>query len=259
MRLICPNCDAQYEVDDSAIPESGRDVQCSNCGHGWFQYPPGHEPFDLDLGDPADLPQGTAPVQPDDETEMPPPADPGDGPDAARPPLRRQPVDEGVLAILREEAEREQRAREAERAAKAGPVVETQAELALPASPPRLPATSAADPGAGDDGRGADAPRETRRDLLPDIEQINFSLKGNADRVRAAPADPGPVMAPPARGFRRGFLIAIAVFALLVALYAAAPRLSQAVPALSPPLDAYVGVADGARRWLSQVVAGWTG
>ncbi len=40
MRLICPNCDAEYEVDDAAIPDAGRDVQCSNCGHAWFQIPP---------------------------------------------------------------------------------------------------------------------------------------------------------------------------------------------------------------------------
>ncbi len=37
MRLICPNCDAQYEVDAAMIPASGRDVQCSNCGKTWFQ------------------------------------------------------------------------------------------------------------------------------------------------------------------------------------------------------------------------------
>jgi predicted Zn finger-like uncharacterized protein len=37
MRLICPNCGAQYEVDAGVIPETGRDVQCSNCGHTWFQ------------------------------------------------------------------------------------------------------------------------------------------------------------------------------------------------------------------------------
>ncbi len=40
MRLTCPNCDAQYEVDDRAIPENGRDVQCSNCGHTWYQLHP---------------------------------------------------------------------------------------------------------------------------------------------------------------------------------------------------------------------------
>ena len=39
MRLICPNCGAQYEVDARVIPDTGRDVQCSNCGHTWFQNP----------------------------------------------------------------------------------------------------------------------------------------------------------------------------------------------------------------------------
>ncbi|MEL6701097.1 MAG: zinc-ribbon domain-containing protein, partial [Pseudomonadota bacterium] len=36
VRLICPNCDAEYEVPDSVIPAEGRDVQCSNCGTTWF-------------------------------------------------------------------------------------------------------------------------------------------------------------------------------------------------------------------------------
>ncbi len=39
MRLVCPSCDAQYEVDAGLIPSSGRDVQCSNCGKTWFQEP----------------------------------------------------------------------------------------------------------------------------------------------------------------------------------------------------------------------------
>ena len=39
MRLVCPNCGAQYEVEDSVIPDSGRDVQCSACGHAWYQMP----------------------------------------------------------------------------------------------------------------------------------------------------------------------------------------------------------------------------
>ena len=40
MRLVCPNCSAQYEIDGSMIPDGGRDVQCSNCGHTWFELPP---------------------------------------------------------------------------------------------------------------------------------------------------------------------------------------------------------------------------
>ena len=60
MRLICPNCSAQYEVDGSMIPDEGRDVQCSNCGHTWFELP-----------EPArdDSPKETAAVFSEDEFE----------------------------------------------------------------------------------------------------------------------------------------------------------------------------------------------
>ncbi|MEM9850534.1 MAG: zinc-ribbon domain-containing protein [Pseudomonadota bacterium] len=37
MRIQCPKCVAQYEVDDQAIPDDGREVQCANCDHVWFQ------------------------------------------------------------------------------------------------------------------------------------------------------------------------------------------------------------------------------
>lgn len=40
MRLGCPGCGAQYEVEASSIPDDGREVQCSACGHTWFQYAP---------------------------------------------------------------------------------------------------------------------------------------------------------------------------------------------------------------------------
>ena len=39
MRLVCPNCAAQYEVADNAIPTAGRNVQCANCENTWFQEP----------------------------------------------------------------------------------------------------------------------------------------------------------------------------------------------------------------------------
>ena len=51
MRLTCPNCGAQYEVPAEVIPETGRDVQCSDCGTTWFQHHPDHpaaENVDLD-------------------------------------------------------------------------------------------------------------------------------------------------------------------------------------------------------------------
>lgn len=39
MRLICPDCNAQYEVPDDVIPANGRDVQCSSCNRTWYALP----------------------------------------------------------------------------------------------------------------------------------------------------------------------------------------------------------------------------
>lgn len=49
MRLVCPNCGAQYEVDERVIPETGRDVQCSACGHAWYQMPSHHAEVDDEI------------------------------------------------------------------------------------------------------------------------------------------------------------------------------------------------------------------
>lgn len=37
MRIVCPNCATSYEVGEGAIPQGGRQVQCSSCDQVWFQ------------------------------------------------------------------------------------------------------------------------------------------------------------------------------------------------------------------------------
>lgn len=39
MRLICPSCSSEYEVDAAAMGERGRMVRCASCGAEWFQNP----------------------------------------------------------------------------------------------------------------------------------------------------------------------------------------------------------------------------
>lgn len=65
MRLICPNCGAQYEVPDDVIPASGRDVQCSNCGDTWFQK---HPSQDRDLAEDLEQPLDEAHWQDEGDT-----------------------------------------------------------------------------------------------------------------------------------------------------------------------------------------------
>lgn len=140
MRLTCPNCDARYEVPEDAIPDEGREVQCSSCGHSWFQSRdeaqaesrPESRPEspddalrgdDGDLaataedGDPASTPSGAdeAAVPFDADGEYAPAGPPEGVSDEESSPAAA--IDESVRAILREEAEHEASLRRAEAAA----------------------------------------------------------------------------------------------------------------------------------------------
>ena len=36
MIITCPNCNKQFKIDNSLIPDNGRDLQCGSCNHVWF-------------------------------------------------------------------------------------------------------------------------------------------------------------------------------------------------------------------------------
>ena len=36
MIITCPNCNKQFQIDNSLIPDEGRDLQCGSCNHVWF-------------------------------------------------------------------------------------------------------------------------------------------------------------------------------------------------------------------------------
>jgi predicted Zn finger-like uncharacterized protein len=279
MRLICPNCGAQYEVDDSLIPDGGRDVQCSNCGHAWFQRP-AH--LDTELADelevePApedeveDERPAAEPARPEhraaaDETDAEAGEDPADaepedsGFEEPAPPLPgpRPTMDDSVRQVLAEEAEREARARRQEAA------IETQGELGLEASPKssgglrdrvaRMRGMDAADE-AAETSAAATATAASRRDRLPDIDEINSTLRSAEERDQEALAEPAE---PPRRGgFGTGFTLVVILALLAVLVYAFADRIATALPATAPALDAYVHWADGLRAWLDGVAQDW--
>ncbi|NCO85297.1 MAG: thioredoxin [Rhodobacterales bacterium] len=327
MRLICPNCGAQYEVADDVIPAAGRDVQCSNCGHTWFETPgasaaaeegrgvasrarepqpapesapesasvrdpePDPEPAiaddwgdtamdaDIDVENEVDLadfgpddPAGEMPA-PSLEPEPAPEPEPADpvaaavaamaAPPAAETPTLRTMSPE-IAEILREEAAREEAARAAERAAaqaRAGGL-ESQPDLGLPA------------PEASEDSRADEVRRRTarlrgdpapnanasRRELLPDIEEINSTLRSASDRQDGLPPAPEELIEERKRGFRFGFGSVLAIALVLAAAYVAAPRIIAALPQTAPVLSRYVDGVDNGRLWLDlqlqRIVAG---
>jgi predicted Zn finger-like uncharacterized protein len=267
MRLICPNCDAEYEVDGEAIPLGGRDVQCSNCGHAWFQLPPEviaareDEAHLYDPGPGMATPEALAspaPASGDADEDEAPPALP-EVPSAVLPeaaggmaPSSGRSLDENLMAVLREEAERETNARKAEAAA-----LETQTEMPLTGAPG--PATAAARKisrlrGEPDPPPKPPEPARPRRDLLPEIEEINSSLRAAGEKRevdQGAVADTMEVAeVQRGGGFRRGFLTVMLLVILLAALYIAAPVIAARVPALAGPMAAYVAGVDATRIWL---------
>ena len=36
MIITCPNCNKQFKIENSLIPDEGRDLQCGSCNHVWF-------------------------------------------------------------------------------------------------------------------------------------------------------------------------------------------------------------------------------
>ena len=36
MIITCPNCNKRFKIDDSLIPQEGRDLQCGSCNQVWF-------------------------------------------------------------------------------------------------------------------------------------------------------------------------------------------------------------------------------
>ena len=36
MIISCPNCNKQFKINHSLIPDNGRDVKCGSCYHVWF-------------------------------------------------------------------------------------------------------------------------------------------------------------------------------------------------------------------------------
>ncbi|WP_432254991.1 zinc-ribbon domain-containing protein [Limimaricola sp. AA108-03] len=95
----------------------------------------------------------------------------------------------------------------------------------------------------------------TRRDLLPDIEEINSSLRSTS--MRGGPARPVEAEdVQRGRGFRLGFGVALLLAAALALVYSHAERIGMALPPLAPALDAYAGAVDAMRIGLDNWLRG---
>ncbi|MEP5154721.1 zinc-ribbon domain-containing protein [Planktotalea sp.] len=255
MRLICPNCGAQYEVPTEVIPTEGRDVQCSACSNTWFQAHPDHD------NSAAEEPQRVNVAPPVVESEA------NDAlPDM--PEVATRELDPAISDVLREEAEFEAAAR----AAEASAPLESQPDLGLEPSSdeenerrvrearermaamrgepvPDEVAVAAATAAAG-----------SRRDLLPDIEEINSTLRSSGERRRPAEAADADLAGTNPRerrrggSFRLGFYLVLLLAIIALCVYIYGPQISAALPAAEPYVAQFTQAVESARTWLSETV-----
>lgn len=251
MRLVCPNCAAQYEVDASVLPAEGTEVQCSACSTVWFQPGP-------DIANPAPRPKQQAPVrQPRSEPEPAqavvettqparPSRPPVAAPDASSPDTQQRAapapqsnaqrtLDPAVANVLREEAEFEAKLRATEKSS-----LEMQEELGLFG-----PSPVASDPVQARSGASS----------LPDIDDISSTLEP-LEAGRAGLSGLPQTEAARKRSFLAGLGVPVAMAVLLAGLYLLAPALAAAVPALEAPLGSYVALVDTARLAVAGLLNG---
>ncbi len=244
MRLICPKCDAQYDIADDVIPEGGRDVQCSSCAHTWFQ---------MDKPKVAGRPLTQRPTpKPVHETD--------DGPrhKPVEEAPQRKPLDSSIADILREEAAHEKEVRATEEARqhpseRAGQSAserasETRRRIAeMTDSEPSPAAVAAASTGAVASGVNVRT--------MPDIDEINATLRARAaESERPGLTEEEFEEVKKRRGFRRGFFFILILVAIAITPYFFVDEIVEALPEAAPYMEQYVQIVDEARIWLDDQV-----
>lgn len=97
MRIVCPSCQATYDVPESLMRGAPRRVRCARCGGEWTPEGPQANPDDVNDANPPAI-QAAAPALPPDQPAlvMPDPAAPRTADRMAPPP---RPSGRGAQAV----------------------------------------------------------------------------------------------------------------------------------------------------------------
>jgi hypothetical protein len=96
---------------------------------------------------------------------------------------------------------------------------------------------------------------EPRRELLPDMDEINSTLRpGTGENTRHARTPEQEIEH--RKGFRLGFVASVGIAAVLVIAYVWAPTIAAAVPGTESLLISYVDAANAARDALDTLFGG---
>lgn len=222
IRLTCPECGTGYRLAEGAIPAAGRNVECSACGHVWYQS--GDQERAVDARPAPDLPNS--------QTSQ----------------LNR-PLPAAVLSVLREEAELARRQRGPQSATT---VIETTASDTAPAQP----LTSGHPPAGPAPSRHIN----TQPPAPPQIPPAHAAMEATVNRTTPhrtthLPEGKGASATSQSSAYARGMRWSAGIAAALLALYLVAPRLADQGAAGAQVMEWRVAVDHG-RLWLSDRMGG---
>lgn len=269
MRLVCPKCSSQYEVDISLFPDEGREVQCSNCEEIWFQHPV-EEEKPLRLDDVADKvtetderPRFARPserLEDDEQRELAAAVRQEiaarEEPAPDRPSRRRierapEPVaDDEILSQLREQIQKEGGDFEGD-----GPTKSSKRNLAKAAEHAGIAVGDQPSPSgrswdapsddAGDDSRQGRKWRRKEKRAKP--EPAKRQRRSRGGNLAAALREVEVRNQRSSMGFRHGFLTAVIIAMIGSGIYMFQDDIAQSYPPATPWLAEYDRLVDQGR------------
>jgi predicted Zn finger-like uncharacterized protein len=279
IEIVCPNCQARYQLPDGAIGPEGRKVSCSSCAHKWRAHPEEPDPAEAPAAAGQPAPEATpavvtpppeaapaapaaskpAPAEPEAaESE----ADPDDDEDVSAPPANLPPPatgnrDEQMAAIRKMLSDLKD-------AADTGSDSSDGAAAGAAAA-------AAASVGPSAKRREDDAPNRNRlEDRIDDVDKLAKMVKGeptgdgyDATRLRKRHEKRAKRMQrarerrKKSGAFVTGFTLVALVAAVMVGLYVMHPQIIAASPELEPALTQYVNTVDRYRVEFAATTDEW--
>ncbi len=253
IEIVCPSCQARYQLPDDSIGAEGRKVSCSSCSHKWRAHAGGEAPAPAQSSpapvaevesEPVSEPASVAAVEePGNETAAPtpppqPPAATGDREDQMS--AIRQ-----MLSDLKESAD-------------AAPESEPEARPAPVAPTPTMRK------------RDEDDDIDPLKSRIDGVDKLERKIKGEAEQSGYDAAKLRRLHEKRARKLQRsrdrrkksgafltGFTLVAMVTATMVGLYVLHPQIITASPRMEPALTEYVVTVDRYRVGLNEKTAEW--
>ncbi|MEM7191212.1 MAG: zinc-ribbon domain-containing protein [Pseudomonadota bacterium] len=298
MELICPSCEARYQLPAGSVGEKGRQVSCMNCGNSWHAYPPlvlGSEgapspaqSTGLNWAGPDGVGAPTAPTPPPRQAPAPESQQPSFQQERTDEPQLYEPAPEAPvaggaaagessrteqLAEIRKmlaEVQSEDRAAAAVSSGAAGEALRrtsTQADVREVHTDDRQRQKIA------EERMAAQQDQQTRALARQDASDEDDDLRRRIERKHEAkPTDVRRIRRAHDRKVRKdkrakaagsgafltGFLLIAIIAAVMIALYVLHPQIIQKMPGTEGPLTEYVATIDSLRLRTAETFAGIT-